>query len=175
MDRLVRVRFTRCMTKTTQDQLRATTLKAITKRSFCTLATTSDTNRPHVAGVIYADVDTVLYVNTARGSRKARNITANPHAAVCILVRRIPFGPPATIQFQARAELLAMDDPEIVPLIEGGRLKAITSHGELDEPDNCFVRITPTGRINTYGLGMSLWQLYRHPLDATGVVELAHR
>jgi hypothetical protein len=76
------------------------------------------------------------------------------------------------VQYQGTAELLALDDPQIVELVEAGRLKAITSHGELDHPDGCFVRITPGRRINTYGLGMSLIDLIRHPLEAGGSIDL---
>lgn len=145
---------------------------AIGRRSFCTVATVSPANRPHVAGVLYAAVGTTLYVNTLRTSRKARNIEANPHVGVVIPIRRLPIGPPASVQFQGVAEILAVDDPHVVALAEAGRLKSITSHGELEEPDGCFVRITPTRRLNTYGLGMSLWRLLRDPLHAAGAVEL---
>jgi general stress protein 26 len=144
----------------------------VRKRSFCTLATSSAAQRPHVAGVLYAAVDGRLYVNTVRGSRKARNIAENPNVAVCIPVRRLPVGPPSTVQFQATAEVLAIDDPEIVRLLDAGKLKAITSHGELDVPDDCFVRITPVGRIATYGIGMPLHKLMRDPMNLADTVDL---
>lgn len=152
----------------TEDQLR----KLIARRSFCTLATTSSAGRAHVAGVLYVADGTTLYVNTLRTSRKARNVAANPQVSVCIPVRRLPFGPPSNIQFAATAELLALDAPELRSLLDAGRLKAITSHGELDLPDGCFVRITPSHRMTTYGLGMPLRHLIRNPLDAGGAVDL---
>jgi nitroimidazol reductase NimA-like FMN-containing flavoprotein (pyridoxamine 5'-phosphate oxidase superfamily) len=143
------------------------------RRSFCTLATASEKNRPHVAGVTYAAVGMTLYVNTDRSSRKARNVAANPHVGVMIPVRRMPVGfPPGEVQFQGTAEVLAMDDPEIVALVEAGKLKKVTSHGELERPDGCFIRIRPGRKVNTYGVGMSLIQLMRHPLEAAGSVEL---
>lgn len=147
---------------------------AIAKRSFATLGTTSPKQRPHAAGILYAAVGDVLYVSTNRSSRKARNIDANPHVFVSIPVRRMPFGaPPSTIQFAATAELLAVDHPDVVALAGTGKLKAITSHGELDLPDGCVVRITPGTTIHTYGLGMSLRALGKNPLDAAGRVERA--
>ncbi|HEX7094900.1 MAG TPA: pyridoxamine 5'-phosphate oxidase family protein [Acidimicrobiales bacterium] len=152
--------------------LKAQVVRAIAKRSFCVLATSSATNHPHVAAVLYAPVGTTLYVNTLRTSRKARNVAQNPNVAVCIPIRRLPVGPPSSVLFQATAVILANDDPTIADLVRGGKLKSITSHGELDEPDGCFIRITPTGRAHTYGLGMSLWSLMRNPLDAGGTVEL---
>jgi hypothetical protein len=145
--------------------------RAIGKRSFATLATTSPQQRPHAAGVLYADVDGVLYVSTSRSSRKARNIAANPNVFVTIAVRRMPFGaPPSSIQFAATAELLAVDHPDVVRLAGEGRLKTITGHGELDLPDGCIVRITPSTTIHTYGLGMSLRALAKNPLHAAGKV-----
>jgi general stress protein 26 len=149
-------------------------VKAIAKRSFCMLATVSPSGRPHVAGVLYQAIGTTLYVNMSRDGRKARNVADNPYVAVSIPIRRLPVGgPPSTVQFQGRAEILGFDDPDIVRMVGAGELKNITSHGELDHPDGCFVRITPLRRLTTYGLGMSLLKLIRDPLHAGGTVELA--
>lgn len=149
-------------------------VRAIARRSFCMLATTSPSGRAHVAGVLYQAIGTTLYVNMSRDGRKARNIADNPYVAVSIPIRRLPVGgPPSTVQFQGRAEILGFDDPDIVRMVGAGELKNITSHGELDYPDGCFVRVTPLGRITTYGLGMSLLKLIRDPLHAGGTVELA--
>jgi general stress protein 26 len=141
---------------------------AMRKRSFCTLATSSPAHQPHVAGVIYAMVDDKLYVSTQRTSRKARNIATNPNVFVCIPIRRVPVGPPSTVQFAAKAELLSARD--VATLAQAGKLKAITSHGELELADICFVRITPSERLLTYGLGLPLRQLAKDPLNAAGLV-----
>jgi hypothetical protein len=149
-------------------------VKAIAKRSFCMLATVSPKGRPHVAGVLYQAIGTTLYVNMSRDGRKARNIASNPYVAASIPIRRVPVGgPPSTVQFQGRAEILGFDDPDVVRMVGAGELKNVTSHGELDHPDGCFVRITPLHRMTTYGLGMSLLRLIRDPLHAGGTVELA--
>ena len=147
-------------------------LKLIARRSFCALATASSATGPHVAGVLYAAEEEVLYVSTRRGSRKARNVAENPRVFVCIPVRRLPVGPPSSVQFSATADILTPDDPELVRLVGAGRLKAITGHGELDLPDGCFLRIRPDGRLHTYGLGLPLRRLLRDPLHAGGSVRL---
>jgi hypothetical protein len=147
--------------------------RAVHRRSVAVLSTVSAAGRPHAATVVYSAVGRQLYVSTIRSSRKGQNLTDNPWVGVVIPVRRLPVGPPSSIQFQARAEVLSPDDPEIVRLAEAGELKAITGHGELDLPDGCFVRITPTNRVHTYGLGLSLWKLIRDPLNAGGSVDLA--
>lgn len=151
----------------------ARVLRAIDRRSFLTLATSSPAGRPHVAGVLYESVGATLYVNTMRSSRKARNAAQNPHVAVSIPIRRLPIGPPSSVQFQATVEVLDLDDPAIRRLLGEGALASLTGHGELDLPDGCFLRITPNRRINTYGLGMSLLELIRDPLNAGGFIELS--
>jgi hypothetical protein len=157
---------------TTGNRQRKLVSRAINRRSFCTLATSSEVNRPHVVGVLYAAVDGLLYVSTLETSVKARNIRANPRVAVCIPVRRFPVGPPFHVAFQGRAELCPRQDPRIVRLLEAKRLKPITSHGELDDPDSCFVIITPGPRVATYGLGVPVRRLLRDPVHASGSVEL---
>ena len=147
-------------------------LKALGRRSFATLATASTVGRPHVSGILYAWADGNLYVSTLRSSRKARNIEHRPEVAVTVPVRRLPVGPPSTIQFQGTATVLDVDSPEIQSLATAGRIKAITGHGELELDGGCFLRITPGRRLITYGLGMSLWRLIRDPLTAGGMVEL---
>lgn len=145
--------------------------RAIEKRAFATLATTSPAGRPHVAGVLFETVDNVLYVNTLLTSRKARNVLANPHVAVVVPIRRLPIGPPSTVQFQAGASVLDPDDPQIRHLVAGGHLKSITSHGELDIADGCFLRIPLPERLITYGLGMPIRRLIADPLSGGGVVD----
>jgi predicted pyridoxine 5'-phosphate oxidase superfamily flavin-nucleotide-binding protein len=146
--------------------------RAIRRSSFCTLATASAANRPHVVGVLYAAVDGLLYVSTETTSIKARNVRENPRVAVCIPVRRYPVGPPFCVQFQGSAELRPTGDPQIVGLLDAGRLKPITTHGELDHPDACFIRVTPARRVASYGLGVPLRQLLRDPLGASRSVEM---
>lgn len=147
-------------------------VRAIRRRSFAVLSTASPAQRPHAAGVLYEAVGTTLYVNTRRSSRKARNAEANPHVAVVVPIRRLPLGPPATVHFQATADVLGVDDPAIRELLDDGQLGSITGHGELDIPDSCFLRITPGHKLFTYGLGMSLLRFIRDPLNAAGSVDL---
>lgn len=151
-------------------------MKAIAKRSTCMLGTVSPAGRPHVATVTYQLVEDRLYASTMATSRKARNVAAHPHVAVVIPVRRLPVGaPPSTIQFQTTAMLLSSDDREITTLAADGRLDDVTGHGELDLPDGCFIRLELPRRLHTYGLGMALLELARHPLDGAGELSLPAR
>jgi uncharacterized protein YhbP (UPF0306 family) len=146
--------------------------RAIERRSVATLATVSGKGRPHAATVLYQCVDDALFVSTHRDSRKARNVAANRAAAMTIAVRRLPIGPPASIQFQSSAAVLTNDDPEIVRLAAAGRLDRITAHGEMDIDGGCFLRLALPARVVSYALGMSLWRVIRNPLDAAGEVDL---
>ena len=132
----------------------------------------STTGRPHAATVLYQCVDDALFVSTHRDSRKARNVADSGVVAVTIAVRRLPIGPPASIQFQSSATVLANDDLEIVRLAESGRLNRITGHGEMSLDGACFLRVALPTRVITYALGMSLWRAVRNPLDAAGEVHL---
>ena len=138
--------------------------KVIASKTFATLATTSPAGRPHVSGVLYDEVDGALWVHTMRSSRKARSIAANPHVAVSIPFRKLPVGPPYTVQFQGTAGLVDMHDPEVVGLVATGALKTVSAHGALDEPDGVFVRIVPGRTVHSYGLGANPIDLVRDPL-----------
>jgi len=148
-------------------------LQTIDKRSFATLATTSEAGWPHAAGVLYALSGDHLYVSTLRSSRKARNIAGDPRVAVTVPVRRAPIGPPSTIIFQTTARVLDLDDPELRAAATSGDLKAVTSHGELELPGGVFLQIALPRKVVTYGLGMSLLSLIREPMHAAGYSKLA--
>lgn len=146
------------------DALRRRIERTIATRSFCTVATTSPAGRAHVAGVLYDAVDGTLWIHTTTGSRKARSVAANPHVGVCIPFRRLPFGPPYTIHFQARATVVAMDDPEVRRLVDARELRTITAHGALDLRDGCFLKLEPHGSVHSYGPGARVLDLIRDPL-----------
>jgi hypothetical protein len=143
----------------------------IAKRSFAVVGTTSPTGHAHVAGILYDEVDGDLFVSIDRGSRKGRNLAANPHVAVTVPIRRIPFGPPSNAMFQSEAVILDNSDPLVRRLAGDGRLSTITGHGELELDEGCIVRIAAPSVIHTYGLGISLLSLMREPLRGGGRVE----
>ncbi len=59
-----------------------------------------------------------------------------------------------------------MHSAEITDLVGRGLLAHSAAHGALDEPNGCFIRIEPVGRIHTYGLGVSTIAVARDPLHA---------
>lgn len=139
--------------------------KALRRKTFATLATTSPKGRSHVAGVVYDFVDDALWIHTMRNGRKGRNIAHDPHVGVCIPYRRLPVGPPFTLHFQGIAELIALDDHEAVAHHGAGRLDSITGHGAMEMAEACFVRVTPVGTIHSFGPGVPVLALARDPLS----------
>jgi nitroimidazol reductase NimA-like FMN-containing flavoprotein (pyridoxamine 5'-phosphate oxidase superfamily) len=157
---------------TEEDRQQKRVRRAIQRGSFCMLATSSAANVPHEIGVLYVEVERMLYVSTLRSSVKARNVLANGSVAICVPVRRIPIGPPFHVAFQGRAEVCSREDPRLVRLLEAKRLKPITSHGELEHPDSVFLIVTPGPTVASYGLGVPLRRLLRDPILGSRSVEL---
>lgn len=146
--------------------------RAVARRSFCVLATSSADGRPHAVGLLYAPVDLTLYVITGSDTVKVRNIRENPRVAVCIPVRKYLLGPPMAVQFQGAARVLEADDPTIQQLLTAGRLRKIAGLGAVDKPGTCFLEVTPTRRVSSYGLGISLLRLMRDVSQGARSVEL---
>ncbi len=155
------------------DRQRELIRKEMAKRSFCTLATTSTEMRPHVAGLRYAKIGDALYVTMHDDSVKARNIRENPRVAVCIPAKKVLLFPPFAVQFQGTATLLPVTDQRIQDLFAAGRLKGIISAKDFNEdPGTIFARIVPNRRVTSYGLGVSLLQIVKHPAIAIRGVDL---
>jgi hypothetical protein len=153
------------------DRHRRIVLRTIARRSFAMLATSSAANRPHVAGVLYATTSEGLVVSTFGEAVKVRNVRQNGRVGVSIPVRKAPIGPPFVVQFQTAAEVLPLEDPLIQRLLAAGELKAITGHGELDIPGGVFIRLRMPRRVVTFGVGVPLLSVMRHPLEANRTVE----
>ena len=140
--------------------------KILARHSFCIVATTSPAGNGHAAGVVFDWADGALYIHTMRSSRKARNIAANPHVGIVVPARRLPVGPPFTVQFQATAAILSMTDATIRRLLDERKLASTSGHGALEEPDGCFLQITPASVVHTYGIGVPIIGVIKDPLHA---------
>ncbi len=147
--------------------------KALRRKSFATVATASARGRSHCAGVVYDFVDGALWFHTMRDSRKGRNIADNPYVGLCVPYRRLPVGPPYTLHFQGVAEVVDLDDPLALAHHRAGRLGSIAGHGAMEMEGACFVRISPTGVIHSFGAGVPVLDLARDPLQAGGRSALA--
>ena len=150
---------------------RARAIRALEKASFATIATASHRNRPHVVGIRYAFIDRQLYIVVHEHSVKVRNIRMNPHVAISVPVRKVPFFPPYCVQFQGTAEIVPLDDPAIARLIDANAFKRVSTRKDLEKPGQVVIRVTPGKRLSTYGFGFSPLQIARDPQSAMRSIE----
>ena len=150
---------------------RARAIRALEKASFATIATASHRNWPHAVGIRYAFIDRQLYIVVHEHSVKVRNIRMNPHVAISVPVRKVPFFPPYCVQFQGTAEIVPLDDPAIARLIDANAFKRVSTRKDLEKPGQVVIRVTPGKRLSTYGFGFSPLQIARDPQSAMRSIE----
>jgi nitroimidazol reductase NimA-like FMN-containing flavoprotein (pyridoxamine 5'-phosphate oxidase superfamily) len=150
---------------------RARAKRELAKTSFATIATSSAGNRPHVVGIRYSLIDGQFYIVVHEHSIKVRNVRQNPQVAVSVPIRKVPFFPPYSIQFQGTAEIIPLDDPYISRLIGDNAFKRISTQKDLEKPGQVFIRITPGKRLSTYGFGFSPLQIIRDSQSAMRSIE----
>jgi uncharacterized protein YhbP (UPF0306 family) len=139
--------------------------RLIGKNHFCVIATASRDGKPHTAGVLYCSKDLELYVYTGRDAKKVRNIRENPCVAITIPVWRshLPFAPPRSIQFQGMAEILSTNEPVAQGIYN---FRILFKRIKITDKGGCFIHIRPTEKINTHGVGISVFSMARHPEKA---------
>jgi len=150
--------------------------RLLSRNHYCVLATVSRDGRPQSTGVIYCSKGFDLYIYTDPQSVKARNILRNPNVAVTVPVwGRQPFWiPPQSIQFKGVAEILPADDPVAKEAYQFKVLFMNVGAGTYGA-EGSFVHVRPTGRINTYGVGVPRMTMARHPEEANRSTRVPER
>jgi nitroimidazol reductase NimA-like FMN-containing flavoprotein (pyridoxamine 5'-phosphate oxidase superfamily) len=157
--------------------------KELRKYSFGVLGTVDKFGRSHSVGLIYAVSESStpfrIYSITQMKTKKVKNIVVNLNVSFSVPCSRMVFKmvPPNCIQFQGTAEILAIDDQNANRAFECSYLlrmmldKAFeVDTTALGEP--CFICIKPDPIIHTYGIGLSIWQLYKHIENAGSKVKI---
>lgn len=151
------------MTYTLEDLTRL-----IAKRNFCVLATQGPRG-PHVAGVGYFARGLDIYIPTTAKTTKARNLRRESRAAVHIPVpwRLLP-APPRSIQFRGNAEILPIDDADANaalakarPIIRRVFRRLIENVDIQTWGESIWVHVRPTGRIETFMIGVPITTIFR--------------
>ena len=128
----------------------------IEKWPFGVLSFVTAKGESRSAGIMFEVKDRALYVLTGPDTWKAKHIKANPNVSMTVTVQRVPIrirqAPPAVITFPGVATVLEMDDVDI-------DLRTALTRGVGDLGDICVIRIEPTGRFVTYGIGIPMWQM----------------
>jgi len=158
-------------------------LRELRRHDFAVLSSVGGAGMPHSAGVTYGvsgpGQPLALYVMTRRHLRKARDIAENPNVSLVIPVTRrlLWLLPPATMQLHGTAEIL---DWTYGPGVEvfrrswlGRRIlsayRASYRHGE---SRICFLKITPDPVVQTYMVGVGIWEIRRRMESGAGKVRL---
>jgi general stress protein 26 len=156
--------------------------RTLRRYNFGTLSTVDRRNRSHSIGLIYAVSDQGyplrIYAMTQMKTRKVRNIKANPNVSFVVQCPRIlSMVPPSVIQFQGTAEILAVSNEDAMRAFRRSYLLRMMLDkaeeidlGSLGEA--CYIAIKPDSVIHTYGVGLSMWQLYKHIEDAGSRVKV---
>jgi len=143
------------------------------KKNWLVLGTVDDKNVPHSSVVVYQSDGYVIYCMTGKNTLKARNIKANKKVSITLPFRKnflhkiIP-APPAELHFTAEAEIKPFDDDEATKVFS----KYLKYLGNVDsQEENIWLKMTPSKRIATYGVGIKLLKM-RDPEKARNFVEL---
>ena len=161
--------------KTAASHLRSDQVwQSLDSGSVAVLGHVTRNGQPRTTGVVYKTLGRRLYVAVAPDSWKARQIAADHHVSVTVLVRRggllallFPI-PPATITFHGTAVVHAPGAPEVRPAL--AKLKRLLPPESAQS--SSLIEITPEGDFLTYGIGVSLMSM-RHPAAAQAHVPVA--
>jgi hypothetical protein len=148
--------------------------RSLDRASVAVLGHVTGAGQPRTSGVVYKTLNRRLYVAVGPSSWKARQIAADHHVSVTVLVPRggllallFPI-PPATITFHGTAVVHAPGAPEVRPAL--AKLKRLLPPESAQS--TCLIEITPEGEFLTYGIGVSLMAM-RDPAAAGAHVPVA--
>lgn len=133
-------------------------------KTYGILGTIGPKGRPHSVGVVYGlsalGEHFCLYLITRPVLRKARNIQNDPNVSFVVPFPHYMFRmlPPASIQFQGRAELISIDDSSAKDAFRRSIVLKRSLEHSLSLGESTFIRIVPDDKIYSFGINASIWQ-----------------
>jgi len=114
----------------------------INKCRFCTIATVSADGQPNASTVSFNNVGMEIYFNTARDSKKIRNILSNPRVTMAMQKPRLPKTDQEItgIQYSGTAKILSDDEIAKAPKAVVSRNRLFNS---LKPGSSVIVKVTP--------------------------------
>jgi len=114
----------------------------INKCRFCTIATVSADGQPSASTVSFNNVGMDIYFNTARDSKKIRNILSNPRMAIAMQKTRLPKTDEEItgIQYSGTAKILSDEEIAKAPKAVVARNRLFNS---LKPGSSAVVKVTP--------------------------------
>jgi nitroimidazol reductase NimA-like FMN-containing flavoprotein (pyridoxamine 5'-phosphate oxidase superfamily) len=143
------------------------------KKNWLVLSTVDTKNIPHSSVIVYQSDGNVIYCMTGKNTLKARNIRSNNKVSITLPFRKNFFhkiipAPPAELHFTAKAEIKPFDDEEARKVFS----KYLKYQENIEnQKENIWLKITPSKRIATYGVGIRLFKM-RKPEVSRNIVEL---
>lgn len=146
----------------------------IRKKTFGVLSTVSPKGRAQSSGVLYGVSDSSevlkIYILTGKNYKKVENIAKNPNVSFTITFPHYYFRmvPASTIQFQASARLVSIDDEKALRSYKKKRILRMVLNwdDEYEKEDMVFIELIPISKYNCYGVGFPFIHLARHASDA---------
>jgi len=141
-----------------EERLRQEVERFLSRHVYCVLATCGDA-QPLATVVMYASKGLEIYFFTGAGTKKLRNMQANPRVSVAVPGRRYLFFPQA-VEIIGRAEQLAENEAERAKAIYFSRRRPEFQGARriARREDVTWVKISPE-RVYTYGLSTKPWEL----------------
>jgi hypothetical protein len=133
-------------------------------KTYGILGTNAPDGRPHSVGVVYAmppaGMPFCLYLITRPVLKKARNIQTNPNVSFVVPFPHYLFRmlPPASIQFQGKAEFIPIDDRVAIEAFQRSIVLRRSLEHSLNLGQSTFIRIIPDSKIFSFGIDASIWR-----------------
>ena len=139
----------------------------IREKTFGILNTLNPEGKPHSTGILYGVSNPAqpfaIYILTSRNYRKTKNILNNNHVSFIIPYPHnyLRFVPSGTITINGKAEILTVNNREIITVFERKRiLRLIIKDIDFETNEEyVFIEIIPDPRILCYGVGFNIFQL----------------
>ena len=147
--------------------------RVLEKTAFAVISFVTPEGEPGSSGVVCAAARRHLYVVTASGSWKARQISDGDPVSVTVPVRRggllslIAPRPPATVTFLARGTVHPAGSVSIESVS-----KRLASLLPPERKNCCLLELAPEGAFLTYGVGVSLRDMTK-PAAAIALVPVS--
>ncbi|MFW9901084.1 MAG: pyridoxamine 5'-phosphate oxidase family protein [Candidatus Thorarchaeota archaeon] len=155
------------------DDLENEVRSILKKKNWLVLSTVDNKNIPHSSVVVYQSDGNIIYCITGTNTLKARNIKQNNKVSITIPFRKNFFhkiipAPPAELHFTAEAEIRPFEDQQARKIFA----KYLKYHENVEnQEDSIWIKIIPSKRISTYGVGVKLLKM-RNPDKARNFVDL---
>ncbi len=152
--------------------------KQLRKKSFGVISVIDTKEKPHSTGVIYAIPPRPqrfsFYILTGADYKKTEYIRQNPNVSFIVTFPHywLRFVPANVVHFQGTAEILPFSDAVAKEAFQQSRITRMNLNSDYEEDEMVFIRITPSRKLNVYGLGISIMEMRSNHTNAGYRVEV---